>query len=548
MTPLLQLNGFWRKLYTRVPRWKTIHRIGNLVNILWLIFMILTSRANHGVVEAWVHSYDSPAKGEDRPHSVAFDLDENVIVTGRSDLNFYTAKYSKGNGGLIWERRYSPGYQMEAFPKKIAVDPHGDVIVTGDSAIVPNQGWSIYTAKYSSGGGAILWEQVYSKSSHVADLAVDSKGDIIVTAVTYGTVANGEFYTVKYSGETGAILWEKRYHSALSLGDSPIAMAVDGDNNVIVTGSSVVTVLTSGSSIKDVYTIKYSGLDGAVTWSNSYNGPGDFDDVPKGLAVDSNGDVAVTALSWNARNVDFYTAKYRSLDGAVLWEKRLNGPENSDDVPESIALDADGNVFVTGQTPDSSARGTHTRYLTAKYAASNGELLWENVMFDGYSSAIGVDRAGNAVVLGYVYGINKRDLHTASYSGADGALLWEVNYDGPAHRDDSNDFNSSQNTVAISRGDRVAVTAASDNGISNDFVTIVYKPSLDAITISFESDGNGVKVNAHGIAARKYFLEHAADIQGAWEAVDSATAPESGEMSFLILNPLAERGFYRVRE
>ena len=52
-------------------------------------------------------------------------------------------------------------------------------------------------------------------------------------------------------------------------------MAVDGSNNVIVTGYSD----GSSDSYYDYATIKYSSA-GVPLWTNRYNGPGNGDDEP----------------------------------------------------------------------------------------------------------------------------------------------------------------------------------------------------------------------------------------------------------------------------
>jgi hypothetical protein len=49
------------------------------------------------------------------------------------------------------------------------------------------------------------------------------------------------------------------------------------------------------------------------------------------VAVDSSGNVVVTGFSHNGTNYDYYTAKYAVTNGLLLWERRYNGPANGDD-------------------------------------------------------------------------------------------------------------------------------------------------------------------------------------------------------------------------
>jgi hypothetical protein len=109
-------------------------------------------------------------------------------------------------------------------------------------------------------------------------------------------------------------------------------------------------------------------------WVVRYNGPANSHDMPKAVAVDSNGNVVVTGISFSAYRPDYYTAKYAAADGVLLWEKRYDGPGNLDDFPAALAVDGRGNVLVTGSSWGTSS---YLDYYTAKYAAADGALLWE---------------------------------------------------------------------------------------------------------------------------------------------------------------------------
>ncbi len=114
---------------------------------------------------------------------------------------------------------------------------------------------------------------------------------------------------------------------------------------------------------------------GQVTeaWIARYNGRAGFQDTARALAVDAAGNVYVTG---NSDREEFNTGDYATIkydaEGNQLWVARYNGPANYIDYPTALAVDASGNVYVTGW---STGAGTLTDYATIKYD-SNGKQLW----------------------------------------------------------------------------------------------------------------------------------------------------------------------------
>src|SRR5262249_33195736 len=140
----------------------------------------------------------------------------------------------------------------------------------------------------------------------------------------------------------GALMWVRHYHGPANRYDNASAVAVDSNGNVVVTG------ISQNSHINfDYYTAKYSAADGALLWEKRYNGPGNGQDWENAVAVDGGGNVVVTATS----GADYYTAKYAAADGALLWEKRFTPTSQYGFVLDSshrLALGSDGRVVVTG--------------------------------------------------------------------------------------------------------------------------------------------------------------------------------------------------------
>jgi hypothetical protein len=228
----------------------------------------------------------------------------------------------------------------------MAVDGNDDVIVTGYST-GSGTGNDYATIKYSS-AGAPLWTNRYARPGNGDDsayaVAVDGSNNVIVTGSSIGTGGNYDYATIMYSS-AGVPIWTNRF--GLENGpDRAWAMAVDHSNNVIVTGYS-----DDGKGNDDYATIKYSST-GALVWANRYNGLGDGSDYAWALAVDRSGNVIVTGESHTGDNSDFATVKYICVPEPVVtglaqtngsFQVRVDGMLQ----PGTLVIEACTNLFAT---------------------------------------------------------------------------------------------------------------------------------------------------------------------------------------------------------
>lgn len=148
--------------------------------------------------------------------------------------------------------------------------------------------------------------------------------------------SQADFLTIKYN-TSGAEQWVSRYNSPGNVGETPKAMTIDASGNVYITGQS-----SSGLGTEDYFTVKYNNT-GAEQWSKIYNGPLNNTDVATSIAVDDSGKVYVSGTSLAITGNEMTTIHY-SPTGVEQWVQR----NSSAVVGNSIALDAAGNIFVTG--------------------------------------------------------------------------------------------------------------------------------------------------------------------------------------------------------
>jgi uncharacterized delta-60 repeat protein len=381
--------------------------------------------------EVWTARYDGPDHGDDFALAIAVDGAGNVYVTGYSFsasgyYDYATAKYN-GAGVQQWVQRYNGPQNSAEVAYDIAVDAAGNVYVTG-YGYASGSSYDYLTIKYD-GAGAQQWLQSYDgvgrSSDYATALQVDANGNVYVTGRSYGSGSSYDYATLKYNS-AGTQQWVQRYNGAGNGYDYALALAVDAAGNVYVTGYSV-----GAGTAEDYATVKYNGA-GVEQWVQSYNGPGNSYDVASAIAVDAAGNVYVTGYTYSSgSSYDYATIKYNS-SGAQQWAQSYNGPGNRSDYALKIGIDATGNVCIAGYSYGS---GTSYDYAAIKYNDAGVEQWVQR--YNGpassydYLYALRLDAAGNVYVTGYSYSSSSGDDYaTIKYNSA-GVKQWEARYDGP---------------------------------------------------------------------------------------------------------------------
>ena len=436
------------------------------------------------VAQEWVARYNGPGSNFEDVSSMAVDDSGNVYITGQSRgvgtySDFATIKYNSF-GAEQWAARYNGPQNSTDESRSIAVDKSGNVYVTGSSA-GDGTGMDYATIKYNS-SGVEQWVSRYSLLQTAAgdfssSIAVDRFSNVYVTGYSEGGQTGTDIATIKYNS-SGDSVWVQVFNTpGAGTQEMANALAVDSLGNVYVSGWR----FTPGTTTNDNYlTIKYNS-EGLQLWVAEYDGPANSNDIVNALAVDGNGNVYVTGSSQNTlvsgADNDYATVKYNS-SGIEQWIARFNGPgspsSSAQDIPHSIAVDDAGNVFVTGESID--INGSTPDYATVKYNSSGLEQ-WVS-RYTGTQTAssdvpnsLAIDEMGNVYVTGSSgsFGGTKTDYATVKYNSL-GAQQWVDRYNGPP----GNGSDQAKSLVMDNLGN-VYVTGSSDgSGTSVDFATIKY--------------------------------------------------------------------------
>jgi hypothetical protein len=388
--------------------------------------------------------------------SISGGLTGSVRVSGISvsstDFDAFVAKVNPTGTALVYST-YLGGTGADV-ALGIAVDGSGNAYVTGvtgseDFPVTTGAAQTTYggssdafVAKVNPTGTALVYATYLGGTVLDAGIgiAVDSSGNAYVTGVTASTdfpTTTGAFQTalsgleafVTKVNATGTALVYSTYLGSdnLTIG---IDIAVDGQGSAYVTGLTLSPNFptTTGAFQTDefggdAFVTKLNAAGTALVYS-TYLGGSNID-IGIGIAVDGQGNAYVTGATFSTDfptttgafqtdqpDADAFVTKVNATGTALAYSTYLGG--SGTDVGLGIAVDGQGNAYVTGTTASSDFPTTAGAFQTSHPATDpdvfvskvngTGTALAYSTYLGGTSADVGlgiaVDGSGNAYVTG----------------------------------------------------------------------------------------------------------------------------------------------------
>lgn len=291
----------------------------------------------------------------------------------------------------------------------------------------------------------------------------------------------------------------------------------------------------SPTGVSDMYVVKYDEI-GNYLWSFGIGGTGTIN--PSSITVENNQFIYIVGSFYNTADFDpsenefpltaldsedAFIAKY-DTSGSLIWAKVLNG--TSSDYAESIGIDSDGNILITGGFNgnldfDPSANeaiytttGSGRSIFIAKYD-NDGNYLWAKTMNGTGLNNIGFDLAldseNNIVITGRLQGTVDFDPSTNEYNltatsgsihfflakyNSDGDFIWAFSGGSTA--------NTEGTSLDIDTNDNVFLTGVFYGGVDFDpsaNSAYLYANSYDMFLAKYNPDGEYVwakKIGGNG--------------------------------------------------
>jgi len=199
-----------------------------------------------------------------------------------------------------------------------------------------------------------LWTtQIGTSESDLAyGIALDDSGNSYITGYTEGDMGGpnqgGKDAFVVKCDSAGTVQWMRQFGTISS--DYAEGIAVDGSGDSYIAGHTFGDLAGPNQGRSDAFIVRYDS-GGTVQWASQI-GSSTWE-YTSDIAVDGSGNSYITGWTWgdlggpDQGEVDAFIVKYDS-GGTEQWRRQIGTGEW--DSGEGIAVDAGGNIYITGNT------------------------------------------------------------------------------------------------------------------------------------------------------------------------------------------------------
>ena len=291
----------------------------------------------------------------------------------------------------------------------VAVDASGNAYISG-YAHRPGD-YDAFLSKLDSGGNEVWTTQIGSSHDDSSrSVAVDASGNAYISGYTYGDLGgpnagSGDAFVSKFDSG-GNEVWTTQIGT--SEWDGSYSVALDASGNVYISGKTPGDLGGPNAGSRDAFLSKFDS-GGKEVWTTQIGSSGY--DTSESVAVDASGNVYISGYTSgdlggpNAGEFDAFLSKFDS-DGSEVWTIQIG--TSSDDYSYSVGVAASGNVYISGNTRGDLG-GPNADYLDAylsKFDSGGNELWTTQIGSSGYdwSYSVAVDASGNAYISGHTDG------------------------------------------------------------------------------------------------------------------------------------------------
>lgn len=412
---------------------------------LWLLLTTLTLLSIVTFSSISVHANPLLNAGTIFGSAATIDTEGSLIVLGSSPtfsngqlqaffFKFVSSLPDSPTGQRACMRTFGDGQPLETFGTGVVTDSSDNIYIVGSTQTFGGEDYDVFLQKYDPSCNLLYTKQWGGPGNDVAHgIAVDASDNVYITGTT-DSFANGQtqIFLLKYDS-LGELHFSVTWGGIRN--DYGMGVAVDPLGNVYVVGTT--SSLGYGNGATNALLLKYDS-SGNLKYQKALGGTlgGTENTYGTGVAVNAAGYVYVTGYSYAlGPTPGVSTVFLQSYDqsGNLLFEKTWGGIKN--DYATAVAVDLDGNVYVTGYTKSYSVTPDVPSAFLLKFDQA-GNLVFQRTWGGhrgDFAYGITVDTTENVYVTGYTFSFGPNTQGTNFFIlkyDISGNLMWQKLYGG----------------------------------------------------------------------------------------------------------------------
>jgi hypothetical protein len=324
--------------------------------------------------------FNDDDNGHDRAFAVAAAPSNGFVVVGevtnvaRGSLAWMRSYAADGQ--VLWTSTYDGGGEGHDIAHDVSVLADGTAMIVGEWYSGSNSRFNWFMRRMPpSGTGPTDAAGESIGDDLLLGVAIDSEGHVLTAGYQPDTSGESQAWMAKATAFGSAVYTRNRDGSATG-DDVAVEVVVDSADNAIFVGREQVT-----GQAQNAFVAAFA-KNGAPLWMDSHDGPGHGADEALDAAIAPDDAVVVAGRQDDRAWIGIYASDGRVLakttqDEASIWR--------------SVAVDAQGNLAVTG-----SKEGA---LVVSKYTRA-GARIWTRSIADATGHGIAIDGAGNVIVAG----------------------------------------------------------------------------------------------------------------------------------------------------
>jgi hypothetical protein len=345
------------------------------------------------------------------PHAVAMDAHGNSVVTWSSNnqdgagWGVYAQRYNASGNPVGGEFRVNTTTQDNQMYSDVAMDGSGAFVITWSSHNQDGAGWGVYAQRYDAAGnpqgGEFRVNTTTQDDQMYSDVAVDASGAFVITWSSHNQDGAGwGVYAQRYDAAGNPQGGEFRVNTTTQDDQEYSSVAMTGIGAFVITWSSH----NQDGNGWGVYAQRYDASGNPVGGEFRVNTTTAGDQVYSRAAVDTAGDFLIT---WSSNGQDgsgwgVYAQWFSATGAAQGGEFRVNTTTAGDQEYSTVAMDGSGNFLVSwsSNNQDGNGWGVYAQQYTVGGVPLGNEFQVNTTTSGNQAfSSVALDGLGDAVVV-----------------------------------------------------------------------------------------------------------------------------------------------------